>query len=86
MLQKGICGPPECQHCSVMGAGAWGRGFAAFAKVPLGKALILHWELKAESSRLGRDLYGHVTGSCCLSLLDGSSPLGFPKTGSGSRD
>lgn len=71
MLQKGICGASACQHHLVMGTVAWGRGFSAFAKAPLGKALILH------VGTGGRELQAAATvpagagpaGSCCRKLL-----------------
>lgn len=77
-FRKGICRPPECQHHPVMGTMAWGRGFAAFAKVPLGKALILlvgteGRDLQAAAVALSQALptpagAGSVR-SCCRKLL-----------------
>lgn len=74
MLQKGICGLPERQHHSVMGTVVWGRGFAAFAKAPLGKALILQVgaegrELQAAAMALPMLAGAGLARSCCRKSL-----------------
>lgn len=99
MLQRGMCESLGCRHHPMMGTAAWWSGVAAFAKAPLGEALILHVGTKGRDLQVAamapvqalpsrqRDVYSHVVGSCCLSLLNGSSPsFGFPKTGSTSSD
>lgn len=50
----------------MMGTVAWGRGFAAFAKVPLGKALILH--VGREGRELQAAAHAGWGGTCTVML------------------